>query len=461
MSLSAKYQYSHFIYPFLVEKNKYTNFINNLLEQDKNWKLKIHEHKEDEETYNFFLPYMKKFLFPTLFWNSDYIKKYKSMSNSKKANILKKASCVTFEFNLDSIKTSTEAKKRYGVIDFDIISIKVICFEPGVCFLDIKTEVEDDNEYIDFDNILDFNNMFREVTPRNSSNSKYNIKARGIDNINDIVIFIKSIISGYESNDLDKIYYDKMFTYSYVCIGKEEWNEDTNFEILKNDFYKFQYVVDSKSSAIFNTDCAKLDENTYSRWKYSMFGFSRESGVVLVSENEKYNITKMPHNFEKGYLYMLLLAFYQRMCLINFLQDILKKDKTMIPKLNSDLTKFTHFSWFSQITNSEHGMDIWKRWQKAFELPELYDEVHREYVEYYNTVVTSGQEKINILLIILYSASVVFAGFGIVVQLYDIKNTWLEPLLMYSILLTALSYPIYTILRWLKHKLEKHFGGRI
>jgi len=461
MSLSAKYQYSHFIYPFLVEKNKYSSFISNLLNDEKNWKLKIHDHKEDEGTYNFFLPYMKKFLFPTLFWNNDFVKKYKAMSNSKKLSFVKKASCATFEFNLDSIKTGTDSKKRYGVIDFDIRSIKIICFEPGICFLDIKTEVEDDNENIDFDNILDFNSMFRDVTPRSSGHSKFNIKARGIDNLNDIIIFIKSTISGFESDDLDKIYYDKMFTYSYVCLCKEDWDEDTRFESLKNDFYKFQYVVDSKSSAIFNTNCDRLEENTYSRWKYSMFGFSRESGVVLVSEKEMYNITKMPHSFEKDYFYMLLLAFYQRMSLINFLQDILRNDKTMMPKLNSDLTKFTHFSWFSQITNSEHGMDIWKRWQKAFELPELYDEVHREYVEYYNTVVTSGQSKINIILIILYSASIVFAGLGIVVQLYDIKHTWMEPLLIYSIILTSLSYPIYLVIRWLKHKLERRLGGRM
>jgi hypothetical protein len=460
MSLSAKYQYTHFIYPFLIEKSKYTGFINNLLDHEKDWKLKIHNQKEDEETYNFFLPYMRKFLFPTLFWNNEFIKKYKSLGNSSKASVLRKASCIMFDFNLDNIKVGTVSKRRYDIIDFNIISIRVICFEPGVCFLDIKTEVEDDSENIDFDKILDFNNMFREITPKNTNKSKLNIKAKGIDNIHDITIFIKSIISGFENNDINKIYYDKMFTYSYVCVGRENWNESTNFDSLKNDFYKFQYVVDSKSSAIFNNDCTKLDENTYSRWKYSMFGFSRESGVVLVSEEERYNITKMPHNFEKDYLYMLLLAFYQRMSLINFLQDLLKKDKTMIPKLNYELTKFTHFSWFSQITNSEHGMDIWKRWQSAFELSELYDEVHKEYVEYYNTVVTSGQSKINIILIIMYTVSVIFSGLQIVAQMYDIKHTWLEPLLIYTIVITAMSYPIYAITRWMKHKAEKYFGGK-
>lgn len=461
MPLSARYQYTHFIYPFLIERNKYSGFLHNLINQDKHWKLKIHEQKEDEETYNFFLPYMRKFLFPTLFWSNDFIKNYKTMSNTSKANVLKKASCVTFDYNLDKFKVGTVSKKRYGVIDFDIISIKMICFEPGVCFLDIKTEVEDEGENVDFDKILDFNNMFREVSPRGEGKGKLNIKAKGIDNVNDITIFIKSIISGYESEDIEKIYYDKMFTYSYVCLDKEDWNEETNFENLKNDFYKFQYVVDSKSSAIFNTNCAKLEENTYSRWKYSMFGFSRESGVVLVSEKEKYNITRMPYNFEKSYFYMLLIAFYQRMCLINFLQDILKKDKTMISKLNSELTKFTHFSWFSQITNSEHGMDIWKRWQKAFELFELYDEVHKEYVEYYNTLVTSGQSKINIILLLMYMVSILFAGLQILIPMYNIENSILQPLLIAIITIVTVSYPAYAIIKWTGHKLVARLKGKL
>lgn len=461
MSLNAKYQYTHFIYPFLIEKDKYQSFIYNILNNDKNWKLKIHEQEDDEETYNFFLPYMRRFLFPTLFWGKEFTKKYKAMDVEKKANILKKSSCVTFEFNLNNIKVGAIAKKRYGVIDFDIINIKVICFEPGICFLDIKTEVEDNGEDIDFDKILDFNSMFREVTPGNSNKSKLNIKAKGIDNINDITIFIKSIVAGFASNDLEKIYYDKMFTYSYVCLDKENWDEQTSFETLKNDFYKFQYVTDSKSSAIFNNDCRRLEENTYSRWKYSIFGFSRESGVVLVSEKEKYNITKMPYSYERNYLYMLLLAFYQRMSLMNFLQDILNKDKTMIPKLNKELTKFTHFSWFSQITNSEHGMDIWKRWQKAFELFELYDEVHKEYVEYYNTVVTSSQRKINGVLLIMYTASMIFSGIQVFSEMFNIKQTWLEPLMLCAIFITSLSYPIFILGRWIKHRIEKRLGGRI
>ena len=61
------------------------------------------------------------------------------------------------------------------------------------------------------------------------------------------------------------MYYDKMFTYSYVCV--DGWEKDSDFEHMKNDFYKFQYVMHSKSSAIFNKACDKLIDNTYLFWK--------------------------------------------------------------------------------------------------------------------------------------------------------------------------------------------------
>ncbi|MEG0872336.1 MAG: hypothetical protein RSE00_00575 [Clostridia bacterium] len=454
MELNAKYQYTHFIYPFVVENNKYFNFIQSLIKQERTWNIKIHQAKTDEALYNFFLPYMRKFLFPTLFWNKEYIKQYKSMSVIKKANAVSKLSCTTFEYNLSSIKTGSVSGKQYGAIHFDISHIKLVCFESGICFLDIKTEIDEELEdgTIEFSKVLDFNHYFRNLTPRAISHlsDKSTIKGKNIDNIESIATFIKSVISGFETTDLEKIYYDKMFTYSYACV--DGWDKESDFAKIENEFYKFQYVVDSKSSSLFNKDCARLKQDRYSRWQYSMFGFSRESGVVFVSDKEKYNITRMPYNFEKTYLYMLFLAFYQRISLINFSQDLMKKDKTRVKKLKSEFTKFTHFSWFSQITNSEHGMDIWKRWQSAFELPELFEEVQKEYLEYYDFVVASGQEKINVLLIILYTVSVIFAGLQILTNLFNLHG--MKDYIIVTMIATALSYPIFVALRWIKHKIE-------
>ena len=449
MSLNVKYQYTHFIYPFTIQSGKYDDFLTSILKGKNIWEMKIHEEKDDEESYNFFLPYMKKFLFPTLMWNQNYIKEFKSYTIQKKVRLLKKSTCITFNLNMNLLKKGTNFKKSFGQIEFDLLEIKLICFESGICFIDIKTELEDIGD-INFDRVLDFNESFRDIMNKQITN----LKAKDIDNVNDIAIFIKSVISKYESKDLSRKCYDKLFTYSYVCLTKESWSKKSEYDKIKNDFYKLQYGLDSKTSAIFNFDNENLNNNSYSRWQFSEFGFSKESGVVLTSEVEKYNITKMPYNYEKKYLYMLLLAFYQRISLINFSQDLMQNSKHTIKPLKKKLNEFTHCSWFSQITNSENGMDIWKKWQTAFELKDLYNEVHREYSEYYEYVSTIGQEKINVLLIFLYTMSVIFAGFSILVPMLEIKESWFEPLIIWLICITALSYPIYLIAKKLKHVIE-------
>lgn len=455
MSLKVKYQYTHFIYPFVVEERNYISFINSIL-NNKDWNLKVHNYNDDKESYDFFLPYMRKFLFPTLFWDKLAEKNYKMMSEIKKALAISKLSCVTFEYKLDNIKNGSISNNRsYGAIQFDISNITLICFKSGICFFNIKTQIEDKEEFIDFDKILDFNYSFRNLSPRSNLNNKKvsKIKAKKIDKIENISIFIKSIISGFETDDIEKIYYDKMFTYSYVCV--DSWENKNDIEKMKNDFFKFQYVMDSKSTALFNNDCKKLNENIYSRWEYSLFGFSIESGVVFVSDKEKYNITRMPYNFEKKYFYMLLLALYQRISLMNFSQELLKKDKTKIKSLNNRFTKFTHFSWFGQITNSEHGMDMWENWQNAFKLKELFEEVHKEYLEYSDYLRDNAESRLKIVLMLTYMVTIFFSGMSLLTQLFGLKGTWIEPIIVVMMILAILSYPGYLVLGWIKHKLEK------
>ncbi len=455
MNLKAKYQYTHFIYPIIIERKKYSDFIESLLSQEKQWKFKINQQKNDESMYNFFLPYMRKFLFPTIFWRDYEIKQFKKMKWKNKVDLVSKLSCVEFEYDLQNIKMGTMDARRYGKIKFDISNIRLICFEPGICFIDIKAQIDDSSEFIEFDKILDFNHNFRSLTPRavNRIKNKNMMHGNNINRIEDIAIFINSLVSSYETKDIEKIYYDKMFIYSYMCV--HDWKKQSDFELLKNDFLKFQYVIDSANKSTYMSESKEIQDDMYSRWEYSMFGFSRESGVAFVSDEEKYNVTMLPYDFEKKYFYIMLLAFYQRLSLISFSQDLIKKDKTKIKDLNEDLTRFTHFSWFSQITNSDYGTCMWKRWKKAFELDELYEEVHKEYSEYYDSVVASGQDKINILLILLYTISVLFTGLQILTSFFNISASWVEPTVIILMIITIISYPVYASVRWLKHKFEK------
>ncbi len=460
MSVGVKYHYTHFIYPFVVDTKKYGKFLASILKNEKVWKFKIHNVKEDEKMYNFFLPYMRKFLFPTVYWSDKYKKRFKNYDADMKANELKHSSCNTFEYDLSYLRKKVLNKRKDNIIDFDITEIKLICFEPGICFFDIKAEIDEAEEIIDLEYIMDFNSIFREITPDNCNVKNTNISVRSLDNINDIAIFIKSTIAGFESNSLENKYYDKLFTYTYVCLDKDSWNKPEDINKIRNNFYKLQYNMDTKNTSIFNDEYDKINENIYSRWQYSLFGFSRESGLIMASEVEKYNITYMPHTFEKNYFYMLLLAIYQRISLINLSQELITGDKTKANKLQGKLTRFTRITWFSQITNSENGMDIWKKWQNAFELQNLYEEVHRQCNEYYNMVSASVKDRISAILFIIYVASVVLAGMQIIVPMLNIESKFVEIIVVIIVATIACSYPAYVILRWFKHRIQNNLGRK-
>ncbi len=458
--VNVKYHYTHFIYPFVVDQKKYSKFLASIIKKEKEWKLKMHNVKEDERMYNFFLPYMRKFLFPTVYWSDRYKKHFKSYDTDTKASILKRTSCNTFEYDLNFLKNKVLNKRKDNIIDFDVTEIKLICFEPGICFFDIKAEIDEAEEVIDLDYIIDFNSIFREITPDNCNVKNTDISVRSLDNINDIAIFIKSTIAGYESDSLENKYYDKLFTYTYVCLDEKSWNKPEDIDKIRNNFYKLQYNMDTKNTSMFNHEYDKINENVYSRWEYSLFGFSRESGLIMASEKEKYNITYMPHTFEKNYFYMLLLAIYQRISLINLSQELISGDKTKANKLQGELTRFTRITWFSQITNSENGMDIWKKWQNAFELQDLYEEVHRQCREYYDMVSASVQDRISSILFIISIASVVLAGMQIVVPMLNIEKKWIETVVIALVLSIISVYPLYIILRWIKNKFQNRLGKR-
>ncbi|MDP4092889.1 MAG: hypothetical protein Q8920_05960 [Bacillota bacterium] len=452
MNLKANFHYTFFIYPFLVSSNKYNDFIGKFL-SDGNWSFKIQDMSEKLNTYAYFLPYVKKFLFPTLYWGEGFKRHFSKLSDKKKTEIVSELTCTSFIYNIGN----KENDSNQTGINCRITDIEMICFEPGICFLVIKSRLDKDGELCS-DDILDFNYKFRTLNPKYLKKKKTeglvlnNVEFHGAE---DLSSFIGNLLNGFEDVEKENIYFDRLFTYSYMCLDQSEWNENRGLDEILNEFYKFQYILPSNYGSTFDQDFKGIKENTYTRWKYSIYGFSREAAVVFSSEREVFNSTKLPNYFEHIYFYIFLLAFYQRVSLILFSEELMSGGEKNIERLKDRLTKFTHFSWFSQITNSEQGMDMWKKWQKAFDLPQLFDEVQKEYSEYYGYTVARGQEKINLVLIIIYTISALFSGLTLLMglKLIDTDNIYMKVFVTVLFFLSILIFPAYAIGKRLKRKL--------
>lgn len=95
MELKTKYQYSYFIYPYYIEKEKYDKYILKLL-KDKKCKFKVFEKEKDLDIYNYFLPNIRKYMFPTFELRDEKLKEFNSFSLDKKKKIYSKTNSVIF-----------------------------------------------------------------------------------------------------------------------------------------------------------------------------------------------------------------------------------------------------------------------------------------------------------------------------------------------------------------------------
>ena len=62
MELKTKYQYTYFIYPYMIEEEKYERYLLGLLKNKKCY-LKYFEKEKDYNMYHFFLPKVREYLF--------------------------------------------------------------------------------------------------------------------------------------------------------------------------------------------------------------------------------------------------------------------------------------------------------------------------------------------------------------------------------------------------------------
>ena len=85
-----------------------------------------------------------------------------------KANLLSKHECNVFQYELEE-DLQGKVGESNGIF-FLINEIKIICFKTGICFLLLKTALQEDDS---FSNILNFNYKFREINSKTYQLKEY------------------------------------------------------------------------------------------------------------------------------------------------------------------------------------------------------------------------------------------------------------------------------------------------
>lgn len=416
MELKVKYQYTYFIKPFMINSKEYEKYLLTLLE-NKNCNLKIFEKERDLNLYSYFIQNVREYFFPTFSFDKVKVQNFNNMSNTIKAKVLSKFHCNIFDYTIGK-QIQGKIEEGNGIF-FNIDKIEIVCFDTGICFFIIKTNVENTDKFSD---VLNFNFKFKDINSdftklKEFSNIK--IQTDKFNNMTELSDFIDKI-TGIDSNTQQiDLYNKRFFAYTYACIDQDNWKSEEDFKDLETDFLKFSNVLSGDSTLDFNPEELENTIQTLEQFRYAKFGFTKQSASLMASSIDINNYTKLLFDYENSYFYTLIISLYQRIYLKKLENDF--KNKKDINKLRESFSKFTKEILLKEITNSVTGTIFYKKWRKVFELEEIYDELKNKYDILYKEMNIDRDKKVNRIILIALVISVIFNIINFVTLLSILK----------------------------------------
>lgn len=398
MELKTNYQYTYFIHPFVVKENKYQKFILKML-KDKECKLKRFEKEKDLKLYKYFSPKMRDFLFSSFSFTNAKYSRFKELPIETQSAVLSKYPCTIFEYNIKK-DIQGKAGEKKGIF-FKITRIEVICFNTGICFLCMKTNIDGSNKFQD---VLNFNYKFRDIKQDNgtlNSYDKINLQTDSFASIEKFTDFISNITgSNVEAIKLD-IDTERFLTYSYVCIDQEAWNIDNEFEKIKHNFIKFAGILPADNSA----NLRESEIISLSKWKYAKMGITKQGVTLFTSSADMNNYTILPDEYENQYFYTYIVELYKKIYLQKL--NVAFKEDVKLKSARKKFISFTKNIWIQEVTEDEIGTMLNKRIKEAFELEKIYYNIKNKYDVLYKELNIEKNKTSTIIISIILGVSLI------------------------------------------------------
>ena len=398
MELKTNYQYTYFIHPFVIKEGKYQKYILKML-RDEDFRLKTFQREKDFKMYQYFLPKTRDFLFSSFSFGNSKLKKLEELPDETRAAILSKYPCNIFEYRIKKdIQSKVDDTKG---IFFTISKIEIICFETGICFLVIKTNVEDDNS---FSNILNFNYKFRDINADVAFDTYDNIRLQtnSFANSETFRDFIRKVTgSNLDAMKLD-IDTERFLTYSYICIDQEAWNSTNDFDKIAHHYIRYANILPADNSR-------KIEEEkviTVSSWKYVKLALSKLGIMLFSSSEDMNNYTILPDEFENQFLYTYVINLYKKIYLKRIELEL--KNPKKVKKARKKFIDFTKNLWIREITDDETGTMLNHRIAETLELEKLYSQVKNKYDILYKDLNIEKNRTSTIAIGLILAASLIF-----------------------------------------------------
>lgn len=399
MELKTKYQYTYFVHPFIIKESKYQKYLLKLL-RDKKCNLKMFRKEKELRLYKYFLPKIREFLFSSFSFSKNKLKQFEELPLDTRAAILAKNPCTIFEYYLEKdIQGKTEEEKG---IFFNIRRIEIICFNTGICFLCLKTNVESSDRFSD---VLNFNYKFRDVNQEFSNLNGYDNIRLQTDTFGDVSSFTE-FIENLTGPNIESIKYDidteRFLTYSYVCIDQASWNMEKSFENIRYNFIKFANFLSADNSVNFDRD----QSISFSKRKFAKLGVAKQGVTLFTSSADMSNYTILPEEFEWEYFYTYIFNLYKKIYLKKLSVDF--KTQKNLKRTRKEFIEFTKTIWIEEITEDETGTMLNHKLNEVYELDYLYNEVKNKYDVLYKELNIEKNAKSTVIIAVILVGSLVF-----------------------------------------------------
>ena len=415
MGLKTKYQYTYFIHPYIVEKSKYDKYILRLF-KDKRCKFKIFEKEKDMNIYNHFLPHFRNYIFPTFEFRGEKLREFNNLKPELKSKIVAKQSCAFFTYDLANNVKGKVDENNEGIF-FNVESIEIICFNTGICFFTMKTNLENATDFYD---VLNFNYKFKDINSKlNHLKNFDNIRIqtdtfKDVKGISELITEITGIYKRKVSGTEEELSNSRFYTFGYTCIEQESWN-DIN-KINDTDFYRYANVLPSNYSSDLDKESSNQNMRVLDKYKYYKIAITKLNSNLLCSGVDTYNYTKLPFEYETEYFYTYIIALYQKMFLRKLNSDF--KEYGKITKMRTEFIAFTKQFWEKEITLSDSGTTYYNELKKVLELDNLYDEIRSKYEVIYKELNIEKNNRYFTILIMLLIFSLTLNTANIIMLLY-------------------------------------------
>ncbi len=239
------------------------------------------------------------------------------------------------------------------------------------------------------------------------------------------------------------IFDDRMMVYTFSCVRKDTCLEDP--EQCERLLRRGTVIHFDEGDG--PPDKAEDQEDPTKAWLRKRWqGFSKEGTCLVAFDTDRFHERFLGVYHGTYYFDIFLLAILQRVTLLTLYERLSSisaltgeaYSRRNLRRVRRDLLLFKNQCCFSQITNRERGLVLWRRWQQIFENSTLLQEVNDQSGELDNYLQNRMRERIERLFRLggFLAASIPLV-LGLDVVLPPEDYPWVETL-RYVVLLTLL-----------------------